>query len=173
MSVCASRQCSQSSSNDCNRMFDGAIPLFFSYNCVSAKTLQKAEEFVRTPTHVCSLSGPSMSLTITVFCWKRKAFGREQSCKCRLPGPLTPAKRAREAQLGGASQAGSSLASPAQRLKTEPTSGASTATATGAAAAAGSMPGDDLPPVIAPPGRSASHTQAAALQGYGRTQDTV
>lgn len=88
----------------------------------------------------------------------KEEVGTEQSRKCRLPGPLTPAKRAREAQLGGASQAGSSLASPSQRLKTEPTSGASTAAATGAGAAAGSMPGDDLPPVIAPPGRSAALT---------------
>ena len=71
---------------------------------------------------------------------------------------MTPAKRPREARLGGASQAGSSLASPSQRLKTEPTAGGGTAAATGAAAAAGSMPGDDLPPVIAPPGRSAALT---------------
>ena len=80
-------------------------------------------------------------------------------CCYRLPSPLTPAKRSREARLGGASQAGSSLASPSQRLKTEPTSDNGSAAVTGAAAAAkaaaGPMPGDDLPPVIAPPGRCA------------------
>ena len=80
-------------------------------------------------------------------------------CCCRLPSPLTPAKRSREARLGGASTAGSSLASPSQKLKTESTSGSGSAAVTGAAAAAkaaaGPMPGDDLPPVIAPPGRCA------------------
>ncbi|KAL3150414.1 hypothetical protein ABBQ32_000252 [Trebouxia sp. C0010 RCD-2024] len=87
-----------------------------------------------------------------------------------LPGPLTPAKRPREARLGGGSQAGSSLASPSQRLKTEPSSGSGSAAATGAAAAAkagggGAMPGDDLPPVIAPPGRSRAQQMRGRIGG--------
>ena len=76
----------------------------------------------------------------------------------RLAAPLTPAKRLREGRLGGASQGGTGLASPSQRLKTEATGASGHAASSGAAAAAkavaGPMPGDDLPPVLAPPGRS-------------------
>ena len=74
----------------------------------------------------------------------------------RLSAPLTPAKRSRDRRLDGASQGGSTLASPSQRLKTETTAATSQSGAAAAAkAAAGPMPGDDLPPVLAPPGRSA------------------
>lgn len=131
--------------------------LFLFYHSVSARPGRKSRRRIETNTcmQVIWPSDSSLSLTTAVCLPEGPRRIWQQDCKCRLPGPLTPAKRAREAQLGGASQAGSSLASPSQRLKTEPTSGASTAAATGAAAAAGSMPGDDLPPVIAPPGRSA------------------
>ncbi len=74
----------------------------------------------------------------------------------RLSAPLTPAKRSRDRRLDGASQGGSTLASPSQRLKTDTTAATSQSGAAAAAkAAAEPMPGDDLPPVLAPPGRSA------------------
>ena len=77
----------------------------------------------------------------------------------KVPSPLTPAKRSQETRLGGASQAVSNLVSPSQKLKTETASGSSSAAVTGAAAAAkaaaGRMPGDDLAPVSASPGRAA------------------
>ncbi|KAL0053110.1 hypothetical protein WJX82_000994 [Trebouxia sp. C0006] len=81
-----------------------------------------------------------------------------------LSAPLTPAKRSRDRRLDGASQGGSTLASPSQRLKTETAAATSQSGAAAAAkAAAGPMPGDDLPPVLAPPGRS------RAQQLRGRT----
>ncbi|KAL0034398.1 hypothetical protein WJX79_000220 [Trebouxia sp. C0005] len=81
-----------------------------------------------------------------------------------LSAPLTPAKRSRDRRLDGASQGGSTLASPSQRLKTETTGATSQSGAAAAAkAASGPMPGDDLPPVLAPPGRS------RAQQLRGRT----
>lgn len=66
----------------------------------------------------------------------------------RLPGPLTPAKRSRDARLGGVSQGGMGVVSPPQKLKTE------AGLDTRPSSSAGPMPGDDLPPVLAPPGRS-------------------
>ena len=93
----------------------------------------------------------------------------------RLAAPLTPAKRSRDRRLDGASHGGSGLASSSQRVKTEVTGGVGQSGAAAAAkAAAGPMPGDDLPPVLAPPGRSAAsaclppcqmfHTHALVLK---------
>ena len=71
----------------------------------------------------------------------------------RMQRPLTSAKRSHQERLGAA-QGGSGLPSPSQKLKTEAVASASAASLA-ARAAIGPMPGDDLPPVIAPPGRSA------------------
>lgn len=86
----------------------------------------------------------------------------------RLPGPLTPAKRSREVRLGGSSQGGLGGASPPQKLKVESSSGA------GQSSAAVPMPGDDLPPVIAPPGRLApGYCLAASDHSIGITAPEV
>lgn len=90
------------------------------------------------------------------WCFVLLSCHTEYLLERRLSAPLTPAKRSRDRRLDGASQGGSTLASPSQRLKTETTGATSQSGAAAAAkAAAGPMPGDDLPPVLAPPGRSA------------------